>query len=210
MPRITQSKINNVFSFSTGSWSHWSDESEKPEEHFDSESEESQSIDSDHSSDFWFNWSPEIDKMIIKTRATYLEKLEAQIERDNETFRLLGICFRDQRPLENNEMQQFASIVLRDGLVDLDRIEAQIAKDEVTLQKLQPPPVKVSIVNVLKEAPKQKDPLVTYWKFPCRSLGKEPAVPKGTSWKARRTNKSQHSTPDGLTPGSPPEPETTY
>ena len=173
MPRITQSKINNVFSFSTGSWLNWSDEapaSEKPEEHVDSESEESQSIDSDHSSDFWFNWSPEIDKMIIKTRATYLEKLEAQIERDNETFRLLGLCFRDQRPLENNEMQQFASIVLRDGLVDLDRIEAQIAKDEVTLQKLQvkAPPVKASIVNVLKEAPKQKDPLITYWKFPCQ------------------------------------------
>ena len=76
MPRITQNKIQNVFSFSTGSWLNWSDESKQPEEHFQSESEESQSIDSDHSSDFWYHWSPEIDKMIIKTRATYLENLK--------------------------------------------------------------------------------------------------------------------------------------
>ena len=83
--------------------------------------------------------------MIIKTRATYLEKLEAQLERDNETFRLLGICFRDQRPLENNEMQQFASIVLRDGLVDLGRIEKQIAEDEASFKPIpvKPPPAKV-------------------------------------------------------------------
>ena len=66
--------------------------------------------------------------MIIKTRANFLEKLEAEIDRDNETFRLLGICFRDQRPFENNEMQQFASIVLRDGLVDLERIESKSPK----------------------------------------------------------------------------------
>ena len=139
MLRITQSKINNVFSFSTGSWLNWSDEapaSKQEEEHFDSESEESQSIDSDHSSDVWYNWNPEINKTIIKTRATYLEKLEAEIERDNETFRLLGICFRDQRPLENNEMKQFASIVLTDGLVDLGRIEEQIAKDEANLKPI--------------------------------------------------------------------------
>jgi hypothetical protein len=118
--------------------------------------------------------------MIIKTRAKFLEKLEAEIERDNETFRLLVrlLGFRDQRPLENNELQQFASIVLRDGLVDLDRIEKQIAKDEAILQKLQPPPppppAKVQIVNVLKQEPKQKDQFGTYWKFPCQPLGKEP------------------------------------
>ena len=51
MPQITKTKIQNVFSFSTGAWLNWSDEapaSEKPEEHFDSESEEgSESIDSD-------------------------------------------------------------------------------------------------------------------------------------------------------------------
>jgi hypothetical protein len=73
MPQITRTKIQNVFSFSTGAWLNWSDESpdsEKPDEHFDSESEESQSIDSDHSSDFWYNWNPEIDKMIIARRAT--------------------------------------------------------------------------------------------------------------------------------------------
>ena len=118
---------------------NWYDEAPAPkqEEEQETETEDSQSIDSDHSSDFFFNFSPEIERMIIKTRAKFLEKLEAEIERDNETFRLLGICFRDQRPLENNEMQQFASIVLRDGLVDLDRIEKQIAKDEAILKQLQ-------------------------------------------------------------------------
>ena len=132
--------------------------------------------------------------MIIKTRVTFLENLEAEIERDNETFRLLGICFRDQRPLENNEMQQFASIVCRDGLVDLDRIEKQIAQDETILNKLQAKAnkkqektkkttSKVQIVNVLSSDRKEKDQFGTYWKFPCRTLGKEPAVPKGTSWK---------------------------
>ena len=90
MPRITQTKIQKEFSFSTGSWLNWSDESKQPDEHFDSESEESQSIDSDDSSDFWYHWSPEIDRMIIKTRATYLEKLEAGIARDGVTFELLG------------------------------------------------------------------------------------------------------------------------
>ena len=93
MPQITKTKIQNVFSFSTGAWLNWSDEapvSEKPEEHVDSESEESESMDSDHSSDFWYHWNPEIDKMIIKTRATYLEKLEAGIARDGVTFELLG------------------------------------------------------------------------------------------------------------------------
>ena len=34
-------------------------------------------------------------------------------------------------------MKQFASIVLRDGLVDLCRIEAQIAKDEAILKHMQ-------------------------------------------------------------------------
>ncbi len=71
MPRITQSKINNVFSLSTGSWLNWSDEApvERQLEE-DTETEDSQSIDSDHSSNFWYHWSPEIDRMVIKTRAT--------------------------------------------------------------------------------------------------------------------------------------------
>ena len=191
MPRITQSKINKVFSFSTGSWLNWSDEapaSKQLEEHYNSESEESQSIDSDDSSDFWYHWSPEIDRMIIARRAIYLTELETQIARDEVTFELSGKCFLDQRPLPDTKMKQFASIVLRDGLVDLDRIEKQIAEDEANLKPIpvKPPPVKVSIVNVL--APKQKDPLITYWKFPCRTLGKEPAVPKEPAGKAQRTN----------------------
>ena len=98
MPRITQSKINNVFSFSTGSWLNWSDEAPAPqqqqqEEEQETESEESQSMNSDHSSDFFHNFSPEIERMIIKTRANFLEKLEAEIEQDNLTFKLLGKCF---------------------------------------------------------------------------------------------------------------------
>ena len=140
MPQITKTKIQNVFSFSTGAWLNWSDEapaSEKPEEHFDSESEESPSIDSDDSSDFWYHWSPQIDKMIIARRATYLTELKTQIARDEVTFELLGKFFLDQRPFPDTEMKQFASIVSRDGLVDLDRIEAQIAKDEAILQTLQ-------------------------------------------------------------------------
>ena len=188
MPLVTKPKICNNFSFATGSWLKWHDEAptttqeEKQEEE---EDEESQSIDSDHSSNFFHNWSPTVDKMIIDRRASFLQNLEAQIAKDNLTFELLGKCFLDQRPLQQTVMNQFASIVLRDGLVELDRIEKQIAEDEAILQKLQvkAPPAKVSIVNVLKEAPKQKDPLITYWKFPCRTLGKEPAVPKGTSWK---------------------------
>ena len=68
--------------------------------------------------------------MIIKTRANFLEKLEAQIARDGVTFELLGKCFLDQRPVPTIEMKQFASIVLRDGLVDISRIEKQIAEDE--------------------------------------------------------------------------------
>ena len=50
------------------------------------------------SSDFWYNWSPKIDLMIIKHRANYLVELEATIAKDNLTFELLGKCYLDQRP----------------------------------------------------------------------------------------------------------------
>ena len=88
--------------------------------------------------------------MITARRAIYLTELETQIARDEVTFELLGKCFLDQRPLPDTEMKQFASIVLRDGLVDLDRIEKQIAEDEANLKTIpvKPPPVKASIVNV--------------------------------------------------------------
>ena len=68
MPRISQSKIQNVFSFSTGSWLNWSDDAPAPQQQqeTEAETEDSQSIDSDHSSDFFFNFSPEIERMIIK------------------------------------------------------------------------------------------------------------------------------------------------
>ena len=82
MPRTTNSKINNFFSFSTGVWLNWSDEPrpEPREEETETESESDQSIDSDHSSDFWYHWSPVIDKMIIARRATYLKELENNIK----------------------------------------------------------------------------------------------------------------------------------
>jgi hypothetical protein len=58
MPRISQSKIQTVFSFSTGSWLNWSDEAPAPQQQQqqeeETETEDSQSIDSDHSSDFFF------------------------------------------------------------------------------------------------------------------------------------------------------------
>ena len=138
MPRITNSKIANVFSFSTGSWLNWSDEPAPNQQQVftqEAESEESQSIDSDHSSDFWHHWSPQIDKMIIARRATFLQNLEAEIARDEVTYELLGKHCLDQRPFPTIEMKQFASIVLRDGLIDLDRIEKQIAEDEKLLNK---------------------------------------------------------------------------
>ena len=64
MPRISQTKINNVFSFSTGSWLNWSDEAPAPqqqqEEEQETESEESQSMNSDHSSDFFTTLAPKL------------------------------------------------------------------------------------------------------------------------------------------------------
>ena len=110
MTRITNSKITNVFSFSTGSWLNWSDEPAPNQQQVftqEAESEESQSIDSDHSSDFWHHWNPQIDKMIIARRATFLQNLEAEIAKDNLTLEIS----------------------------DLGRIERQIAKDETTLKQ---------------------------------------------------------------------------
>ena len=63
MPRLSQSKIHNVFSFSTGSWLNWSDEARAPQQQqqeTETESEESQSMNSDHSSDFFTALAPEL------------------------------------------------------------------------------------------------------------------------------------------------------
>ena len=86
-----KNQINQKFSFSIGSWLNWADEA--PTLTLKEESEESQSIDSDHSDDFWHNFNPQIEKMIIARRATYIQNLEAEIARDNLTFELLGKCF---------------------------------------------------------------------------------------------------------------------
>jgi hypothetical protein len=143
--------------------------------------------------------------MIIKTRAKFLEKLEAEIERDNETFRLLGICFRDQRPLENNEMQQFASIVLRDGLVDLDLIEKQIEKDEAILKQLQAK-TKKNKRKQRKQQSKHKISLQTFGNFLANPLEKN----QDANGETQASNKKQHSTQDGSTPEFPADPGTTF
>ena len=67
MPRISQSKIQNVFSFSTGSWLNWSDEAPAPQQQqeqqeTETDSEESQSMNSDHSSDFFTTSAPKLKK----------------------------------------------------------------------------------------------------------------------------------------------------
>ncbi len=72
MPLATKTKINNVFSFSTGSWLTWSDEAPvEKEEAEETETEDSQSIDSDHSSDFFYNFSPDIEDILLKIGQTF-------------------------------------------------------------------------------------------------------------------------------------------
>ena len=120
MPRITQTKIQKEFSFSTGSWLHWSDESKQPEEHFQSESEESQSIDSDHSSDFWYHWSPEIDRMIIARRATHLKEFEEHIQ---NTTKQVNTKIEQQRSgSQINELNLLGSILKNATPTFLERI----------------------------------------------------------------------------------------
>ena len=84
MPLVTKPKISTSFSFSTGSRLKWDEEA--PTENKEEESEESQSIDSDHSDDFFHNFNPTIEKMIIARRATYLKELEEQIAKDQKTI----------------------------------------------------------------------------------------------------------------------------
>jgi hypothetical protein len=43
------------------------------------DSDQSSDIPADHSSDFWYNWSPVLDGMIIARRANYLQDQEASI-----------------------------------------------------------------------------------------------------------------------------------
>ena len=75
-----KNQLNQKFSFTTGSWLNWADEA--PTLTQKEESEESQSIDSDHTDDFWHNWNPTIEKMIIARRASFLQNLEEQIAND--------------------------------------------------------------------------------------------------------------------------------
>ena len=87
MAPVTKTKICNSFSFATGSWLKWDDEA--PATNQEEESEESQSIDSDRSDDFFHNFNPQIEKMIIARRATYLKELEERIAKDQKTLKKL-------------------------------------------------------------------------------------------------------------------------
>ena len=87
MTQNTTPKIANVFSFCRGGCLNWDDEppanqQHQPHQEHEPETDDSQSIDSDHSSDFWYNWSPTVDRMTIARHAIYLNELEAQIARD--------------------------------------------------------------------------------------------------------------------------------
>ena len=87
MAPLTKTNVCQNFSFATGSWLKWDDEA--PATNQEEESEESQSIDSDHSDDFWHNWNPTIEHMIIARRASFLKNLEEQIAKDNLTLKKL-------------------------------------------------------------------------------------------------------------------------
>ncbi len=83
MPLVTKPKISTSFSFSTGSWLKWDEgapvftqgSQDQRATIKEEESEETQSIDSDHSDDFWHNFNPQFERMIIARRATYLKEL---------------------------------------------------------------------------------------------------------------------------------------
>ena len=87
MAPVTKTKICNSFSFATGSWLKWDDEA--PATNQEEESKESQSIDSDHTDDFWHNFKQTIEHMIIARRATYLKELEERIAKDKLTLKKL-------------------------------------------------------------------------------------------------------------------------
>jgi hypothetical protein len=78
-----------MFSFSSGAWLNWADDApteNQQQQNQETETEDSQYIDSDQSSNFWHHWSPQIDKKIIARWATFLQNLEAEITRDNLTL----------------------------------------------------------------------------------------------------------------------------
>ena len=63
MAPLTKTNVCQNFSFATGSWLKWDDEA--PTLTQKEESEESQSIDSDHTDDFWHNFNQTIEHMIV-------------------------------------------------------------------------------------------------------------------------------------------------
>ena len=92
-------KIANVFSFSRGGCLNWDDEppaNQPPQEQ--QETDDSQSIDSDHSSNFWHNWSPAVDRVIVAHHTAYLEGLEGQIAKDEAIVQQVRETIKQQAP----------------------------------------------------------------------------------------------------------------
>ena len=144
----TQYKTN-VFSSSRGGCLNWDDEPaanqpHQPHQEHEPETDDSQSIDSDHSSDFWHNWSPTVDRMIVARHATYLKELEAQIAVGQATLQKVREQIKKQAPPPPPP-------------------PPPPPKPTPTPKK---PPTTTPIPS--------NNPFATYWKFPCQPGGKEP------------------------------------
>ena len=127
-----KNQLNQKFSFTTGSWLNWADEA--PTLTQKEESEESQSIDSDRSDDFFHNFNPQIEKMIIARRASFLQNLEEQIAKDNLTFKKLT---KRRKPKQTKTQTE----QLKDRLDKLENdIETAIAKAKEENKPKPPPP----------------------------------------------------------------------
>ena len=200
-----KNQLNQKFSFTTGSWLNWADEA--PTLTQKEESEESQSIDSDRSDDFFHNFNQTIEHMIIARRATYLKELEERIAKDNLTLKKLT---KRRKPKQTRTPTE----QLNDRLDKLENdIETAIAKakeenkpkpgpsEQFYGQKQQPratTPPKVRIVNLLKE----KSPFATYWKFPCQPDGKEPRC----RWRQHECQQKPGFSPNRFNTGIPTGP----
>ena len=103
MAPLTKTNVCQNFSFSTGSWLKWDDEA--PALTQEEKSEDDQSIDSDHSSDFFHNFNPTVEKMIIARRATYLKELEEQIAKDEAKIKPKPKPIKPKQKTHPREMQ---------------------------------------------------------------------------------------------------------
>ena len=207
MPRTTNSKINTFFSFSTGSWLDWSDEQPAKQQEQENETEDSQSIDSDHSSDFFFNFSPEVEHQIIKNRATYLTQLEENIKKTtkqvNTKIEQKRFEFQINELLLLESILEFTTPKLLEQLAPKKKPTAELQE---RLEKLEIE-IETKLAETKKESTKTtKGPFVTFGSS--RSTQTERS--QDASGRSQATNKSHHSTPGASTPEFRPELETTF